>query len=55
MARYDKSSRRLHGATPRHRMSPFDRWLDRLVSMAVLVAIVVGAAALVITIWPGLH
>lgn len=38
-----RPSRRLSGAQ-------FDRWLDRLVDVAVVVALVVGGAALILTL-----
>ncbi|WP_161598954.1 hypothetical protein [Aidingimonas lacisalsi] len=54
MARDTKSSRRMYGATRRPRVAPFDRWLNRLVDLLVLSALLVGGVALVVSLWPGL-
>ncbi|MEQ5803116.1 hypothetical protein [Halomonas sp. H10-9-1] len=46
--------RRRRGATPRRESAPdgvrFDRWLDRLVDIAVIIALLVGGTALVLTL-----
>ena len=46
--------RRRRGATRRHvpaaRGARFDRWLDRLVDAAVIIALLVGGIALVLTL-----
>lgn len=49
------ASSRRRGATPHHRprrldVAAFDRWLDRLVILAVLTALVVGGAALIVSL-----
>lgn len=36
-----------HGASRRQASAPFDRWLDRLVEIAVSIAMLVGGVALV--------
>ncbi|MCK2183936.1 hypothetical protein [Halomonas getboli] len=46
---------RRRGATPRRRPSGvdwrrFDRWLDRLVTVAVITALLVGGAALIVSL-----
>jgi|GEM_PF-5181838 hypothetical protein len=52
--RHGASRRPRHGATRRRTGQPrgsFDRWLDRLVIVAVTVALVVGGVALVVTLF----
>ncbi|MCG7601245.1 hypothetical protein MHM84_15825 [Halomonas sp. McH1-25] len=46
------SSRHRRGATRRH-AAPADRWLNRLLDIAVLTALVVGCAALIINLIVG--
>ncbi|WP_136249046.1 hypothetical protein [Halomonas borealis] len=54
--RHATSSRR-RGATRRHRYAArrvdgtrFDRWLDRLVTLAVITALLVGGSALIVSL-----
>lgn len=51
--RHGASRRPQHGATRRTGQpgGSFDRWLDRLVIVAVSVALVVGGVALVVTLF----
>lgn len=45
-----KPATRQHGATRRHDVND-DRWLNRLLDIAVLSALVVGSAALVVMLF----
>ncbi|MFC3291187.1 hypothetical protein [Modicisalibacter luteus] len=49
----NKSSSRYRRGATRRQVAPADRWLNRLLDIAVLTALVVGSTALIITLIVG--